>query len=546
MKVRITALTGLLALGLAGPAAAQQGDPPAAPENGITEELIRLLVDTNAISRADAERLILKLREQQQDNRPPAESGDVRVIHVPEKEKREMREQIRQEVMTRAREENWAQPDTLPGWTRRIDIFGDLRLRGEGQFFDESNSPSFVDYAEINQGGPYNINGQLNPPFMNNIEDRNRARIRLRLGMNVDIADDLDMGLRFATGNLRDPVSTNETFDNDFNKMQFLVDRAYMQYTPGDQWRFLLGRTPNPWFSTSLVWDGDLGFDGASATWTFKEDSGPFATLGAYTLSQTDSDFPTLSIAKEESRYRFLLGAQVGNRFRFTDATSATLALAYYHYGNVEGELSEPCQAPGSEYSCYTDDTRATNLQKGNTLFAIRQIQPQAGVSDPAQYQYFGLASEFRELNLTAQLDHRLNDRHHLLLTLDYVQNLAYDADDIEALTPVNNFGENGDPFDGGDQGYLLEAKVGVPEVRDSGQWSLAAGYKRLESDAVLDAFTDSDFHLGGTNAKGFYLEGQWGVLDDTWMALNWFSTSEISGPPFAVDVLQLDINTRF
>ena len=36
-------------------------------------------------------------------------------------------------------------------------------------------------------------------------------------------------------------------------------------------------------------------------------------------------------------------------------------------------------------------------------------------------------------------------------------------------------------------------------------------------ADAVLDAFTDSDFHLGGTDAKGYYLGGN----DDDFLEQN-------------------------
>ena len=60
------------------------------------------------------------------------------------------------------------------------------------------------------------------------------------------------------------------------------------------------------------------------------------------------------------------------------------------------------------------------------------------------------------------------------------------------------------------------------------------------------DAFNDSAFHLGGTNAKGYYLLGQLGLAHNTWAVLNYMSTSEVAGRPFAVDTVQLDLNARF
>jgi hypothetical protein len=62
----------------------------------------------------------------------------------------------------------------------------------------------------------------------------------------------------------------------------------------------------------------------------------------------------------------------------------------------------------------------------------------------------------------------------------------------------------------------------------------------------VVDAFTDPDFHLGGTNAKGWVLGTDLGLLKNTWLTVRWLTADEISGPPLAIDVLQVDVNARF
>jgi hypothetical protein len=61
-----------------------------------------------------------------------------------------------------------------------------------------------------------------------------------------------------------------------------------------------------------------------------------------------------------------------------------------------------------------------------------------------------------------------------------------------------------------------------------------------------MDAFTDSDFHLGGTNAKGWYLGTDFALRKNVWLALRWITANEISGPPLAIDVLFFDLNARF
>jgi hypothetical protein len=87
---------------------------------------------------------------------------------------------------------------------------------------------------------------------------------------------------------------------------------------------------------------------------------------------------------------------------------------------------------------------------------------------------------------------------------------------------------------------------VGVPKIQRAGEWQASVAYKYVEADAVLDALTDQDFHLGGTNAKGFVLGGSYGLDKNTWLTLRWLSTDQIDGAPLSIDTLQIDLNARF
>jgi hypothetical protein len=72
-------------------------------------------------------------------------------------------------------------------------------------------------------------------------------------------------------------------------------------------------------------------------------------------------------------------------------------------------------------------------------------------------------------------------------------------------------------------------------------------GYRYLRGDAVIDEYTDSDFHyFGGTNAKGYYLVVDYGLANRLWTRLRYLSANEIDGPRFGVDTLQIDLSTRF
>lgn len=120
----------------------------------------------------------------------------------------------------------------------------------------------------------------------------------------------------------------------------------------------------------------------------------------------------------------------------------------------------------------------------------------------------------------------------------DYVKNIGFDSDEVSSL-----FGE---PVAENTTGYLLGTSVGHQKMEKLWDWQVSLAYKYLEADAVLDAFTDSDFQLGGTNGKGWILGGQLGLAKNLWLRARWLSSDEITGETTAIDTLQVDLNSRF
>jgi hypothetical protein len=84
--------------------------------------------------------------------------------------------------------------------------------------------------------------------------------------------------------------------------------------------------------------------------------------------------------------------------------------------------------------------------------------------------------------------------------------------------------------------------------------WRVLFGYRYLQRDAVMDGWTDSDFHLGGTNAKGYYTAAELGVAHNTYVRLKFWASDIIDGAgnvqgalvPYGDDTLQLDLSARF
>ena len=493
---------------------------------------------------------------------PPAPS--VRVPYIPQVVRNQLREEVKNEVLKEAREQNWAAPNEVPKWTKRFHMNGDLRLRYEWDLFDSRNNNTlacpptgprcsqFANIAALNAGAPFDLANTAGTvaPVLDTTEDRQRMRIRARLGIDVDVADDLVAGFRLATGNTTNPVTTNQTLGTTLNKQNFLLDRAFLDYRPAEWVEVWLGRFANPWLNTDLVWDDDINFDGVAARFrgNLTKDLSLFATGGAFPIENTAFNFPDNTVVKGQSRDKWLFAGQLGTDWQAGRNFNFKLGAAYYHYQNLEGVLSSPCVPNSSADSCSTDNSRPGFQQNGNTFFPIRNVVTGllANQATPPLFQYFGLSSPFHDLDFVMRADYDMG-KTHVVLDGDFVKNLAFHRNRIAGTGPINNLtGAAPGRFDGGDMGYQARLTVGYPEVRERWQWNTSIAFKHLDSDAVPDAFTDSDFHLGGTNAEGYVFGATLGVAHNVDLTARWLSAKEVTSLPYTVDVALVDLNARF
>ena len=363
-----------------------------------------------------------------------------------------------------------------------------------------------------------------------------------------------------------------------FGKYALWLDRAAIRLTPNEAVALDFGRFANPFQTSELLFDADLNFDGAAVTvgHAFDERLSVFSTLGGFTIFNTALNFGARNAPDNspsngpyKSQDKYLVAAQGGAKFQATRTLSIEAAVGYFHYENIAGAVSAPCAF--DELVCSTDATRPAFQQHGNTLFPIRNViaDPKNPSGSP-EYQYFGLASGFGILNLRLAGEYRPSERFGLRIEGDYVKNLAWDGAAISALA-VNNLGPdirvpdpakpgenmraNG-PYEGGDTGWQVRLLLGSDLNLngagrgnwrgDKGDWNAYAGYRHLESDAVVDAFADSDLHIGGTNNKGWMIGGAYVFAPNTLIGARWMSADEIAGAPFSVDRLFIDLSTRF
>ena len=441
----------------------------------------------------------------------------VRVQYVPEHVKKEMRDEIQKEVMTKLNYKAGTRLG-LPSWIDRIAFNGDIRLRYENDSFSSNNAP----VAALN-------NTVRNANISNSTEDRNRFRVRARLGADLEVNDWLKGGLRLTTGTLTDPVSPNQTEEVNKGKYTVGLDRAYLAASPLPWLSVKGGRFSNPFLHTDLVWDPDLALDGVAATFTpkFNDSWSSFTTVGAFPIEEIQSS------EVNDAEDKWLYALQTGIKWQAENRSTAKLGIAYYDYKNVEG------QSNLTGLDSFSGTVPAFR-QKGNNTFDINSLNGGLPGSNN-----IALASQFELINVTGQIDLLTFDPVHVTLTGDYVKNIGFDEKEILKRTGVNYKEEN--------EGYQMRLDVGHNsfngganvEVKPN-DWQVSLAYKRLEADAVLDAFTDSDFHLGGTDAKGWLVGGNYAIDKNAWVGARYFSADAISGPPLSIDVLLIDFVAKF
>ncbi len=588
-SVQLAALTAM-ALAVMSPVTTQA--QTSASTNPMIN-LINLLVKQKVITKLQGDALIAQAQSEASAARettkatelaaapPPPAEGTVRVPYIAEVVRKELKAELRQEVLQEAMESGWATPGRVPDWLARLQISGDLRVRSQSEFYSDNNTDAYVDYAAYNNNGPTDIRAiPFSVPLLNTRQDRlNRLRVRARLGIKADISKAVQVGVRLATGDDNNPISTNQLLGGGLSKKNIWLDQAYVKLSPVTWGSLTFGRMPNPFVTSDLMFDEDLNFDGVSGALSYdrllNDRLGLSLTGGAFPLEFSADNFPSNQFIKAKSEDKWLFAAQGQARLAFNPNWQASLRAGYFTFSGIQGEVSKPCQlyqSPNSVRQCSTDQQRPFFLRKGNSLFLLRNI-----VDDPsnagatARPQFVGLLQDYDVLNVSANLSAKMSDTLQATLSADYLRNISFDKGLActrgTASVPVTNVTEAADgntnpctprpgtllvgqdalgKYETGDYGWMVKAGIGYPKPKAFAEWYVEAGYRYLGADATLDSLTDSDFHLGGTNTKGYFIGATFGLLKNVTLGGKWLSANEITGAPLSIDVFQLDLKADF
>ncbi len=502
--------------------------------------LLQTLVDQGVISREKAAQMVKSAQDKAAASAAAvakSDEGAVRVPYIPQIVRDEIAKQVAEQVkpgvvaavVSEAKTEKWGVPGALADWLTRTRISGNLTLREEDVIFAKGNRQSFIanpsnyfNYFAINNAGGLGQAG-LNV-YQNVSEDRARFRGKARLAVDSDISESVTAGMRISTGNTGDAVSQTQTLDGSA-PYQFGLDHLYIRLDERNSQKFpwlsmVGGKFANPYGTpTDLIFHKDLGFQGFAVTGRkgfgdgSVDQSHGFVTFGVHPLQE-------VALSGHD---KWLVATQLGTHLRWGEGQHLRVAGSFYDYFNVTGILNP-------QDSTVTNYTAPTFLRQGNTPFDISNSTIQST-------NLYALAAKFRLVNLSLSYDLPVG-RYSLGITADAVKNLAFDRGRVDR--------EVGHAVLARTKGYQTEVSFGTPTIKSRGDWRGLIGYRYLQRDAVIDGYTDSDFHLGGTDATGFYIVGDYGLAERLWMRLRYLSSNAIDGGTFGVDTVQVDLNTQF
>ncbi len=483
-----TMLFLLSSLALAQTAASGSQTTNASPQPAVTAADIQALKDALAAQQQQIQQLQRALAEREQNIAPaqpvtqPAATvtGDVSPSPVPPPEK----------IPTTQIAEAGSSDQRIRTLERQIkglgpiSFSGDVRLRAEPFF-----------------GGP--TDGSL---------DRMRGRVRARFNATADLGSQFRTGITLATGDINDPVSTNQTLTGFYTRKTMALDQAFVQFRPNQFQALTLtgGKFAYPWYNTELTWDKDLNPEGAAQSLAFKLNTPvlkrvaligfelPFAEVAGTTVNgkriaqqityggqlQTSWElFPHVKLSAYSGYYDF----------RGSDAIA--IALSRANSKNPQTPLTGVLPLNSSspvQNSLYV--TTATNVVTvGGTAYPT-------GVTSVSNAQF---ASRFGLFDNIARVDIDTGHaRAPLTFIGDYVQNTEACTNLASILavpsnTATQTFKQTRNAACDSRQrrGYWAEARVG--RLQQKGDFQI--GYARIfiEREAVLGNFNYSELRQG-------------------------------------------------
>lgn len=329
--------------------------------------------------------------------------------------------------------------------------------------------------------------------------ERHRNRIRARIGLDAKVNDEWDVAFRLASGqrdllvdvieedvrDIGDPISANQDLTKYFSSKDIWLDLAYFNYHPMavEGLNVLGGKVKNPFLA---VGKNQLIWD---------SDLNPEGISGQYSFSPGEKT-----------------KVQINGGGFWVNESSAGVDTGLF---GVQGYITQSIGNPdtlivGASYFDYT------NLQGRQDVYGIL-----AGNTAGAGNTW---ASDFDLFEVFAEYTTKLFGLPFSAFG-DWVTNTSAVTDQ--------------------DTGWLVGATIN--KAKAPGSWQFGYNYRDLQADAVVGAFTDSDFIGGGTGGQGHLFSFAYQVAKNVQAGVTYFlDTIDRAGPDLDYSRLQGDLVLKF
>ncbi|MFH1645253.1 MAG: putative porin, partial [Candidatus Omnitrophota bacterium] len=214
-----------------------------------------------------------------------------------------------------------------------------------------------------------------------------------------------------------------------------------------------------------------------------------FVNSGAFVLDESSSD----------TSNPYMIMVQPGFEWDIFNNISLKGAFTYYEFDNVKGSM--------------LDNSNATNSFN---------VAPLSGL----MYDYDSIAGAV-DLGIKGPFGNcKLGE---------YIPYIGAFGDCVNNLDP-----------DAGDFGWFVGVKLGYKKVGKPREYQFAYSFRRLEKDAWLDAFPDSDCYSGDTDIRAHEFTFKYALLKNVLLGIDYYQTKNLTGTELKEDLVQTDLELKF
>ncbi len=337
---------------------------------------------------------------------------------------------------------------------------------------------------------------------------RMREEFRLRFNADARLNEQLEGGFSLASGDLNNPVSTNQTVNQFYTRKPFEVDRAFINYNPSFFKSLTLvgGKFEYPWYSTELTWDKDINPEGAAETLAFDIPSSRLKEIKLVGFGLPFAETAGVSLANKSITQSVVYGGQLQTAWQIAGWLKLSAYEGFYdwHGSDAVAFAVATAESAGPANGLLAlNSNRTQNSMTVTTSTAIvtdgSSIFP-TGVKKITAAQF---ASKFGLLDTIARFEFDTQkERWPFALIGDFVQNTKACANirnilPAPANTPTQIFSQatNAGCDSHARRGYWLEATYG--RAQEKGDWQFSYTRLLIEREAVLGVFNYSEIWQG-------------------------------------------------